>query len=614
VRSDRARLALAVCALWLAGASAARAALAPAVTIDGPSPAIVALDGVGLAPDGSGALVYRKLVNGVAHVFASLERAGAWAAPVALDATVAAPATASAVAASSGGRVAVAWVAGGTLYGAVHPAGASSFGAPQAIAPAVGVPALGMGISGTAYVAYAAPDGAGVDVDVARLDRTSSRFAPLGEPMTAAPVTVASPGGGPSITVAADATAVVAWAAAQPDGSTHVFVRRASAFGPSPVLDDATVPTLDGLAGGSADSPSLGVAYDSSDAWVAFRETLGGFSRVLVDELLGDELTPPVLADSLGTAAGPASALAPSIAVNGNGDGLLAAELDPGNEVSVAARGSAAQPFSWTEGALLSPVAEAVAPAPLAALSESGIGAVVYSPQPGALDAELFRNANPAGAPLAISSTALESVSPGGGLGVAADDRGDLAIGFVAGATGAQSVTVRPVVVAPGAPQPTTTELWLGQSRPTLRWQASADSWTPPRYSVYIDSRHVATTTATSYLPPAAISDGRHTWEVVATDATGQRAASPARRLLVDAAPPLVRLTVGGVGAAVSFSVQSSALSGVAHLSVQYGDGTTGEAPVSIHTYAVPGSYEVTVTVTDRAGISAVLHRRLTVS
>jgi hypothetical protein len=508
----------------------------------------------------------------------------------------------------------VVWVAGGTLYGAVHPAGASSFGAPQAIAPAAGAPALGMGISGTAYVAYAATDGGGVDVDVARLDRTSSRFVPLAEPMTAAPVTLANPGGGPSITVAADATAVVAWAAVQPDGSTHVFVRRASASGPSPVLDDATAAMLDGLAGGSADSPSLGVAYDSSDAWLAFRETLGGHSRVLVDELLGDELTPPVLADSLGAAAGPVSALAPSIAVNGNGDGMLAAELDPGNQVSFAVRGSAAQPFSWTAGTLLSPIAEALAPTPLAALSESGIGAVVYSPQPGALDAELFRNANPDGAPLAISGPALEPVSPGAGLGVASDDRGDLAIGFVAGATGAQSVTVRPVVVAPGAPQPTTTELWLGESRPALHWRASADSWAPPGYSVYIDSRRVATTTATSYVPSAAISDGRHTWEVVATDASGQRAASPVRRLLVDAAPPRVRLTVGGGGAAVSLRVQASALSGVAHLSVEYGDGTTGEAPASIHTYTVPGSYEVTVTVTDRAGVSTVLHRRLTVS
>ena len=40
------------------------------------------------------------------------------------------------------------------LYGAVRPAGASAFSAPQPIAAAAGTPALGMGVSGTAYVAF----------------------------------------------------------------------------------------------------------------------------------------------------------------------------------------------------------------------------------------------------------------------------------------------------------------------------------------------------------------------------------------------------------------------------------------------------------------------------
>ncbi|HZL54067.1 MAG TPA: hypothetical protein VFC22_00420, partial [Solirubrobacteraceae bacterium] len=68
-RGRVARLCLAVSGLLALAPAAARAALGAPATIDGPSAAIVALDGVALAPDGSGALVYRKLAGGAAHVF-----------------------------------------------------------------------------------------------------------------------------------------------------------------------------------------------------------------------------------------------------------------------------------------------------------------------------------------------------------------------------------------------------------------------------------------------------------------------------------------------------------------------------------------------------------------
>src|SRR5579863_6366767 len=149
----------------------AAAALAPPATIDGPSAAIVAVDGVSLAADGSGAVVYRKVVSGAAHVFVSLERGDVWAPPLQVDQGVAAGATAASVAAADSGRVAVTWIAAGTLYASVHTAGTATFTAPQPLGAASGQPALGVGVSGTAYVAYAAPDTGGSDVEVARLDR-----------------------------------------------------------------------------------------------------------------------------------------------------------------------------------------------------------------------------------------------------------------------------------------------------------------------------------------------------------------------------------------------------------------------------------------------------------
>jgi len=270
VRSARAALAFA--ALLVPSASAAGASVvAPPVVIDGPSAAVLSVGGVALAGDGSGGVVYTKLVGGVPHLFASLEAAGAWAPAVQVDAGVAGGASASAVAAADGGRVAVVWVSGGMLYGSLHAAGTAAFTAPQAIAPASGAPALGMGVSGTAYVAYASA--AANEIDIARLDRTATTFAVLAGPQSATPVTLI---GAPVIAVAADATAIVAWTQRLADGSTHVFERRVSAAGPSPVLNDLTLPSLDGLAGGSADSPQVGVAFDSSNGWTAFRQTLGG--------------------------------------------------------------------------------------------------------------------------------------------------------------------------------------------------------------------------------------------------------------------------------------------------------------------------------------------------
>ena len=612
-----ARVWLVALALALLATQSARAALAPPATIDGPSPDIVALGGVALAPDGGGAIVYRKLAGGAPHVYASLESSGVWAPALQVDTGVSAGAATAAVAVSDGGRVAVVWVAAGTLYGAVRAGAGAAFSAPQAIAAATGVPALGMGISGTAYVAFTVGDGAGSDIDVARADRTSTSFVPLAAPLNPAPVALASAGGGPSITVAADATAVVAWAQSEADGSTHVFVRRASAAGPSPVLDDATAPSLEGLAGGSADSPSLGVEYDASVAWVAFRETLGGFSRLLVSELLGDELRPPVLADSLGTAAGPASALAPSLAVNGNGGGLLAGETAPGNEVAVAELGGRANPFAWSPGTIVSAAVQPLAPQPLAALSPSGEGAVVAVPAAGALAASLFHAGAVSGAPLPLSTAALGPVLAADGFGAGADDRGDLLVGFVAGAPGALSVAAQPIVVAPGPPRATGAELWIAQRRPVLHWRPAADSWVTRTYSVYLDGTRVATTSATSYTPASDVPDGRHSWKVVATDALGQSATSSVRRLLIDAATPSVRLVVSGgrkAGKQIVFQIQAAAISGIRSVSLHYGDGGATTAPDSTHAFAKPGRYPVTVTVLDRAGVSAVLDERVTIS
>ena len=311
------------------------------------APAIVALGGVALAPDGERRLVYRKLVGGRrARVRVDSRRGGAWAAPAQVDAGVA------------GGRVraggrrrraaaasAVTWISAGTLYGAVHAPPARRRSARRRRSPpASGTPALGMGVSGTAYVAYL--DGAGAATSTSRASTAPRpRSRPLrGAADARAPIALRAAAARRS---RSPRTRRRSWRGRRrwPTAATHVCVRRVSAAGPSPVLDDATVASIGGLAGGSADSPALGVAYDSSVAWVAFRETLGGVSRVVVDELLGDELRPPALADSLAARRpAPSSALAPSARRQRQRRGLLAvASSRRRNELAVAALGTPAR-------------------------------------------------------------------------------------------------------------------------------------------------------------------------------------------------------------------------------------------------------------------------------
>ena len=129
---------------------------------------------------------------------------------------------------------------------------------PRRSLPRAGFRRSAWAISGTAYVAYL---GAGDNVDrrrapgphadgVRRAARVAERGADRARPAGARGPAIAGPPTPPGSSPGPRSSRTA---------STHVFVRRVSAAGPSPVLDDATVPSLGGAAGGSADSPPLGV-------------------------------------------------------------------------------------------------------------------------------------------------------------------------------------------------------------------------------------------------------------------------------------------------------------------------------------------------------------------
>jgi len=151
--------------------AAASAAILPAQVLDGPSSSILDVDGTAMAPDGSGGIVYRKLVDGVPHVFVDQFVNGAWQPPVQADVGQAGPATMPAIAAGDGGELLVVWVqpwadvisssGGGITYrlmSAVLQPGASNFSDVEPV-DTVGDgsavdPSLTMAPNGSAYVVY----------------------------------------------------------------------------------------------------------------------------------------------------------------------------------------------------------------------------------------------------------------------------------------------------------------------------------------------------------------------------------------------------------------------------------------------------------------------------
>jgi hypothetical protein len=524
--------------LLLAGllaAAPARAGVVAGSALDGPSPDLQGVGGAAMAADGGGAVAYLRADAGVPHVFVVVLTRGAWSPPVRVDGALTAAAAQPVVAAAAGGRVAVAFLSGGTLYAAVRPAGFGfgfGFGPPQAIAGSAADPTLSMGRSGTAYLAYAVAPG---DVRAARLDRTAAAFTGLPDTLDSA----SSPGAGTGplwrarVVVSADATGLVVWGAPGADGRTHVLARRVYGLHVSTVLADVSVDELDGRPGGSADTPDVGIADDSSYAWIAWRQTFAGadgtqVARALVRPLVGSELGPPQAVDALGAPPGDAAG-APSLAIDGLGDRLTAA-LQVGSGTVVGAATGPGGAFGPAQG--LGQAAGAGWASPVAALSRDGRGIVAFPTTQGGLEARLLdRGAVVGEAPLARPD--YGPVDPGGGLAAAADASGDAIVAYLQGDAGARRLAVAAVVDPPGTFAGLTTDHSVGVSRPLLAWTAARGAFSPILYTVLLDGRPIGTTSATRLQVPAPLADGTHRWQVVARDGLGQQTASPVRALRI---------------------------------------------------------------------------------
>ncbi|HSC04636.1 MAG TPA: hypothetical protein VLC49_15000, partial [Solirubrobacteraceae bacterium] len=303
----------------LASAARAQPSPAPPTVIDGPSAAITSLNGLSVARDGTGAVVYEK----AAHVFVSALVGGQFQTPVEVDAGLPAGSSQPVIAAGNGGVLLIAFINAAQLYVVSRASTTAPYGAPAPLAAPATNPSLQMSNLGKAYLAFTVGDGAGDDVRAAY-------WAGGGWSLEAAPLNAVAPGddagtgtGAPAVATAGDGVAIVTWGEAG-----HIYARRVWGTAPSVVDEQADVGSVSGCGEVSVGEPAVASGGDSSYADVAFREVVScpgvQQARVLVNRLRGSQFDGAVPADGL--AAGGESAGDPQVVMTEYGQGFVTSE------------------------------------------------------------------------------------------------------------------------------------------------------------------------------------------------------------------------------------------------------------------------------------------------
>jgi hypothetical protein len=607
----RALRGLALVLLVLLAPAAAHAGFIPAVAIDGPSADVVSAGDVELARDGGGAVVYLKNEGGAAHVFASLLALGGPAAPQRIDAGQVSAASQPRVAVSSGGRVLVTWVNDGRLWAALKPSSATPFSPPQPVSgtgetlAGVHDPSLSTTINGKAYAGFTTSSG---DVWAAymAIDGTWS--------LAEAPLDVepARDAAGSAVYASGDGTALFAWTETGGDGVSHVIARRVVRQRLGTVPREVSVGAFEGRPGGSADSPGVGIEYDSSYAWVVFRQDFvdGGVvtSRALVRRLKASDFGAPVPIDGLSFPAG-AGADQPRIAFTGRGRGTFsAAQRGPFAVMATPVKNETIGTTARLDGGSVG-----TPPFPMPTAVDDSSGTVSWQRGVGIVGSHFTKDVNEPEVELSVPSFGPADASAG--LEASSDRAGNAAFTFAQGDPSARRVVVALYDVAPRAPAAHNDEEWRSEGRPKLHWATVTDTWsaTAVKYRVEIDHVAVATLSRTTYRPRTAIPDGDHRWRIATSDARGQETVGIDRFLRIDTRPPSAALRAPrriARGALARFTVSvADATSGVASVELEFGDGARataslagGKLATASHRYLASGRRTVRAVAVDKAG------------
>jgi hypothetical protein len=646
-------LALALAGALLAAASA-HASLTPASVIDGPSPTILSVDGAAMAPDGSGAILYRKLLEGQAHLFVARFANGAWQAPVQVDAGQPFGASFPAIAAGDGGRVLVVWaepfavIAQATHYelmsAEINP-GASQFGAAIQVDPkdigdgTAAYPSLAMAPNGQAYVAYRVvtdnllnnqtivpprPGDELIDVRVAHYNGQGLAWTSLGRINDHPQLTMRHPSqeNAPAIGVSQTGNAVVTWQEPDASGVARILARRIFGNRLGNIVLDVSATSAEGQPiQAEADAPAIAVSV-FGEAKIAYRLAGGagspyGSPRILLNTLPAE--TDPSGAKlqgskvlATGSTLGP-----PSIAVGSKGE-LRAAYDSAGAAQLVGGSDFEALSAPLSLGGVGSPRESAATNATRVPTSINPTGGGV----------SVWPSADGAGLPVVAAredfadgawQSALLAAPTSGPVGppvLGGSSNGDALIAFMQGPSEQQQVMGAIVKAPPGQFLATTPVGWVRGTAANVSWEAPSEAFGRTTYSVLVDGhvRAHGLSGSSLRLDARALGDGVHQVQVLATDSLGQQTMTPQAALKVDANPPAV--AVHRLGARrVSVRVFDRASGALARdTSISFGDGAHAIHRLTArHTYAAGGTYTITVRSRDRVGNTLDVHLRVQV-
>ena len=643
-------LLLALLVALAAWAAPARAVIHPAAVLDGPSNAILDVDGTAMAPDGSGGIVYRKEVEGVAHVFVAPFREGLWGTPVQVDSEDAFGASEPAIAAGEGGRLLVVWVqernvnisdvAEYSLMGASMQPGAGGFGQAIMIDPDVGEPDTGdisgvdprlaMAPDGAAYVVYRTilddctlgdennpelskchPGGTDkvLSVRVARYDYLT--WSSLGQVNRAPQIAMRNPTpeNAPAIGVSLNGNGVVAWQEPDSGDVARIWARRLFGTVKGNVLE-VSPQTLGGRSVSTdADAPAVAVG-PYGETQIAFR-VLGASGSAVA--------TTGVYANSILSEIAPHGSEPRGASLLGTGSGL-----GPPSD-AIDQEGGAFR-VSWTAGGAVRELEGSNRAAGSAVMVGAGAGSAptIINPAGGGTTAW----SAPSGQPPAVqvredyAGGAFQGATLAGGVAgvvsgplLGGDGKGDALIGFSQGPSG-QAEIVGAFIQAPPAPFVLSVPNgWVRGGEATIGWESSFDAVPGVTYTVYVDGRprQRDLTGLSARLGATGLGDGVHHVQVLATDASGQQTMSAREELKVDANPPVVSVRSVDHRRGVRVTARSDA-SGVdaAATQISFGDGhgVKGRASAT-HVYARAGVYTIVAHVRDRVGNHAIVRLRV---
>ncbi len=591
---------------------------APPSVVDGPNAAIVSLDGLSVARDGTGGLVYLKAVSGVPHVFVSALIGGQFQTPVEVDPALPGASSQPVIAAGNGGVLLIGFINGGQLYVVDRASTTATFGAPHALAGGASNPSLEMTNFGKGYLAFTAADGSGHDVRAAYY--YNGAWALESAPLNATPADDAGTGtGAPQVAAAGDGVAIVAWG----EGG-HIYSRRVWGTAPSVIDEQADVASVSGCGEVSAGAPAVAAGGDSSWVDVAFQEVVscGGVeqTRVLMNRLQASQYDGVVGADGL-SSPGAAGADDPDVAMTEYGQGFVTSAGQHSNDVVAMELGNNGAPGSVVQINSLQDSSPAYAVPAIAGLFST---LIAWQQTPGTAGPAEIRvryepRASTLGPELVVSSPAGGPTDAALGLAAGGDGGGDAAVAWVQGTGASTEIAVDQLYQPPGSATVPKTLAYSTSAEPVFKWSPAGGRWGPITYTVTVDGTKIGQTGGSSFRAPAALASGVHSWEVTASNPAGLTAASKAARVFVDTVAPTLSVSESGPRRAGANEVlrlryrdapprglRPSAASGVAKLTIRWGDGTVshltpGDHRVS-HAYRRPGRYAITVTVYDRAG------------